>query len=406
MNWQVIIIVLGCVVNFVYPTYLYDNEKLIRVRKPEEAKGRKYFIDFIGLAQKFNYTAEQHKVITEDGYILEIFRIPPSPTFSQQSDKKVVLIQNGFVASSDTWALMKRSMAYVLADAGYDVWVGNYRGNVYGRSHQTLSPKESLFWNYTWHEIGALDYAATIDYILEKTNKSNLTLVGHSMGGTASLVLLSDRPKYNKKINLLIALAPGFFWKKTYLLRILFQKVVCTLKDIVDPEGYSELLPLSSLPLDFLNNFCKKNNILQLCIDALSLFIRAEYNAINKSDLFTFFNYYPAGISTKTIAHFCQLSKRRRFALYDYGSKNPEHYGQVDSPEYNWNNIVTKTYIFYSDRDLIFDGVDAELLASFMSNNPMIKRVASSSFTHLDFIIGIDVKALLYDKISEIIANN
>ena len=42
----------------------------------------------------------------------------------------------------------KKSLAYILADSGFDVWLGNVRGNDYSRRHLKHTPNQSIFWNW------------------------------------------------------------------------------------------------------------------------------------------------------------------------------------------------------------------------------------------------------------------
>ncbi|XP_011688915.1 PREDICTED: lipase 1-like, partial [Wasmannia auropunctata] len=202
-------------INYVFP----KDPGIVRVRKPEDIKTGNNIttiLDFIGLVEQYGYSAEEHYVTTEDGYNLVIHRISGSPLFKGQQRKKVVFFQHGTMISSDFWVLFgpDRDLAFLLVDQGYDVWLGNIRGNSYSRSHIKMSPRDKDFWQFSYHEMGTKDLPAMIDYVLNYTKQKSLRYIGYSMGTTMFFVLLSMRPEYNAKIELGICLAPVAIWKE------------------------------------------------------------------------------------------------------------------------------------------------------------------------------------------------
>ena len=66
------------------------------------------------------------------------------------------------------------TLGFVLADCGYDVWMGNSRGTTYSNEHQTLSNMDPRFWQYSFQQMGEYDLPTSIDFVLEKTNQSKL----------------------------------------------------------------------------------------------------------------------------------------------------------------------------------------------------------------------------------------
>nr|CAD7398918.1 unnamed protein product [Timema cristinae] len=157
------------------------------------------------------YPVETHRILTEDGYILTLHRIPGSELSPPRPGKKPVLLQHGILSCSVDWIIVPNGLGYLLADAGYDVWMGNSRGNTYSSSHVELSIEDPEFWQFSWHEMGIYDLPATIDYILEQTMQKKLYYIGHSMGNTMFYVLCSMRPEYNAKIRAQFSLAPVAF---------------------------------------------------------------------------------------------------------------------------------------------------------------------------------------------------
>lgn len=120
----------------------------------------------------------------------------------------------------------------MFADAGYDVWLSNARGNIYSRRHKTKNPNDasSGFWHFSWYELALYDYPAVIDYVREATNNSKVFIIGHSQGTTTLMTLLAEKPEYNDKVSAASLLTPvGYLNNSDYLVHM-FGSVVYRLK--------------------------------------------------------------------------------------------------------------------------------------------------------------------------------
>ncbi|XP_003506002.1 gastric triacylglycerol lipase isoform X1 [Cricetulus griseus] len=162
-------------------------------------------INFMG------YPSEEYQVMTGDGYILGVFRIPHGKTHSENSGKRpVVFLQHGWLTSATNWMenLSNNSLPFILADAGYDVWLGNSRGNPWSRRNLYYSPNSVEFWAFSFDEMAKYDLPATIDFIVQKTGQEKLHYVGHSQGTTIGFIAFSTNPTLANRIKTFYALAP------------------------------------------------------------------------------------------------------------------------------------------------------------------------------------------------------
>jgi alpha-beta hydrolase superfamily lysophospholipase len=115
------------------------------------------------------FAYQEHLVTTNDGYILKMFRIPGFKGESPNG-KKVAFMQHGILDSADCWIMHKSEFApaLMLSRAGYDVWLGNTRGNKYSHDHQG-SISNFNKWDFDFETMGDLDITKEIDYVLQVT---------------------------------------------------------------------------------------------------------------------------------------------------------------------------------------------------------------------------------------------
>ena len=106
-------------------------------------------LEFFEYCRSLDYPVEDHIIPTDDHYNLRFFRIQAKHSHMAQG-KRAIYLQHGLVDSSDTWIVNDEHLApaFVFANQGFDVWVGNSRGNFYSSKH--LSPIPLQFWDFSF----------------------------------------------------------------------------------------------------------------------------------------------------------------------------------------------------------------------------------------------------------------
>lgn len=120
----------------------------------------------------------------------------------------------------------------MFADAGYDVWLSNSRGNYYSRRHRVRDPDvpSSSFWNYSYYEMGVHDFPAVIDYARRVTKAAKVFVVAYSQGTSAAMVLLSEKPEYNEYVAAISLLSPISYLNNSAPLYQVFGQIATYLK--------------------------------------------------------------------------------------------------------------------------------------------------------------------------------
>lgn len=109
-----------------------------KARKSEERKASDRILnarDFCDLCSIHGYIPEEHVVLTKDGYLLGLHRLPSKKGEQRTSPgtstgKPVVYLHHGLLMNSEIWVCLtdaERALPFVLVEQGYDVWLGNNR---------------------------------------------------------------------------------------------------------------------------------------------------------------------------------------------------------------------------------------------------------------------------------------
>uniref|UniRef100_A0A336KHF7 Lipase n=1 Tax=Culicoides sonorensis TaxID=179676 RepID=A0A336KHF7_CULSO len=371
----------------------------------------------VELIKAAGYPVEVHYVYTSDGFKLRLHRIPKGvkklnyeidlgsdenskiPYRNETEDDEPIFLMHGLLCASGMWIAEStdKSLGFMLADAGYDVWMLSARGTTLSSSHKTLDSDSQKYWDFSFHEIGYYDVPAGIKYVLQKTRKNKVRYVGHSQGCTVFGVALTMHPELNRKISSAYLMTPAIY---LHHMSSMVKAIVGNEREIQEIANMMRIYgiqiksPISSRLSDYLCQQASNG----LCSDMLFRIIGGDSGQLDKLSFIPMMTKNVVdNISVKQLGHFAQLVHNAKFAMYDHGTLgNYKNYKSNHPPEYDLSKISVPITVIYGSKDGLVSSTDVEL---FMSKVKNVRRSMKLPWNHLDFIYGKDVDVRVNDYI-------
>jgi len=362
--------------------------------------------DFVDLCELYGYYAEEHVVQTEDGYLLGVHRLAWKP--GQEGthvnagpgtlQKKVVYLHHGLMMNSEVWVCLtekERCLPFVLVEQGYDVWLGNNRGNKYSKKSVRHSPTTSDFWNYSIDQFAFHDIPDTIEYILSTTKQESLSYIGFSQGTAQAFATLSIHPTLNEKVDVFIALAPAmsppglangivasFVKTSPEILYLAFGR-----KSILSSAGMWQALLYPPIFVRF--------------IDIALKFLFGWHTAnITPNQKLAAYPHLYSFSSTKSVVHWFQIIRTGTFQMFDDELPSPlsimEGSRFYKVARFPTRNIRTPIVLVYGGSDSL---VDIKVMMKELPAHTVAQEVPH--YEHLDFLWASDVDKTVFPSVFE-----
>ncbi|CAA3003726.1 triacylglycerol lipase 1-like isoform X2 [Olea europaea var. sylvestris] len=314
------------------------------------------------LIEPAGFPCSEHNAQTKDGFVLGLQRVSSSSGILRRQMGPPVLLIHGLFMAGDAWFLdtPNQSLGFILANRGFDVWVGNVRGTRWCHGHISLSEKDKKFWDWSWQEYALYDLQEMIRYVYTVTN-SRVFVIGYSQGTIISLAAFTE-PDTVQMVGAAALLCPI-----TYLnhmtARLPLRLVKMHLTQVLLAVGIHELNFKSDWGTRIMEMMCDRH--------------------VDCGDL----------LSSITVI------RKGTFAKYDYGFwKNLKHYGQLKPPKFDLSQIPSSLPLWmgYGGNDALADVTDLQHTLKELQSKPDLLYL--ENYGHLDFLLSTRAKEDVYDK--------
>ncbi|KAF7071859.1 hypothetical protein CFC21_077093 [Triticum aestivum] len=339
------------------------------------------------------YPCTEHTVETDDGFLLSLQHIPHGKNGVPDNTGPPVFLQHGLFQGGDTWFInsAEQSLGYILADNGFDVWIGNVRGTRWSKGHSTFTVHDKLFWDWSWQELAEYDLLAMLSYVYT-VRQSKILYVGHSQGTIMGLAAFT-LPEITKMISAAALLCPISYLDHVSASFVL-RAVGMHLDQMLLTMGFHQLNFRSDMGVQIVDSICDDGHV--DCNDLLSS-ITGENCCFNGSRIDHYLEYEPHPSSTKNLHHLFQMIRKGTFARYDYGLwGNLRRYGKLSPPPFDLSSIPESLpmWMGYGGLDALADVTDVARTVKELRSTPELLYI--SGYGHIDFVMSVKAKDDVY----------
>lgn len=386
------------------------------------------------MIQRSGYKTEAYYSIADDGYVTQILHlINPMVDQKELRSPPVVLQdavhiepscylfassiqhkpqkyprtfgQDGPIASSN------RSLAFTLANNGFDVWLVSTRGvnnanrafvkdperyrylgaNFKPDKSMLQYSKSSEYWYFGLDELIAYEMKNQLDLVLNLTKAIDFFYVSYSLSTPTTLIFLAEHREYARRVRQYVQLSPAIAASHpTVFSRVVFEEMM----PLFPTRGIG-LLPLYSGESIIKHLFLQTSRSMELRYTLLyellaQLFGPSPKYQTNLERNMLAHIFLPN--SFKEIQHYALNSKARKLTKFDYGpAKNFQVYGQYDPPIYNASYIEVQNWMVFSGTEDVL--ASPETVQRFLNNTSSPKPVNHKIiplFAHLDMVAGVE----------------
>merc|ERR1712232_628802 len=340
--------------------------------------------------------------------------------------KLPVFLMHGFITSAIDWVSQPYTtdnLPYMLSDAGYDVWLGNNRGNVFSVHNERLDMNSVEFWDQIdFDQMAELDVPAIIDYVTKTTGAPKMHWVGHSMGGGVLVEALALDPSLKDRLSTSALLAPGVHM--AHLKVQLLKTMVATHMDQIWHKAGVDIPSIATHNKYFpgpgfahiMEYFTGKTPLCRvstkLCNDIGKLMgiSVGDPKNLDPETMALAYNLDPGGASFHLIMHYAQRVRTDKIQKFDWGTKrNQEKYnGSATPPYYGLSKINgVKMAMWVGEKDLFWTQPDVDsMMKAVPADNwmPVASYSKIDTYAHFDFVWGKDAHTRLYPAVIDVLS--